>query len=194
MVVVVDDGSTDGTGERATAAGAIVLRHVINLGQGAAIETGITYGVRRSTISTFVTFDADGQHRVEDAIRLVDRLESSGSDIVFGTRFVGDGVKEVPRLRRLLLRMGRIAVNRSSGLKLSDAHNGLRAFNRSVATELRFRHYGMAHASEVANIVGKIGFKVAEEPVVIRYTDFSMMGGQSATNAVNIMFDLFWRR
>jgi glycosyltransferase involved in cell wall biosynthesis len=193
-VVVVDDGSTDGTGDRARCAGAVVLRHAVNLGQGAALQTGFVYGLTREEISIFVTFDADGQHRPEDAVRAVERLEETGADIVFGTRFIGDGVVQVPRLRRGVLRLARIHANRASGLRLTDAHNGLRAFRRSVAEAFDLRHTGMAHASEMANIVGARGFTVAEQPVQVLYTEHSRAKGQSVWNAVNIVFDLFWRR
>jgi glycosyltransferase involved in cell wall biosynthesis len=193
-VVVVDDGSSDDTGAIAARTGATVIRHVVNLGQGAALQTGVDYGLRRQDIDVFVTFDADGQHRPQDALLLVRRLEETGADIVFGTRFVGEGVVHIPRARRFVLRFARLHMNRTSGLRLTDAHNGLRAFRRRVAKALRLRHTGMAHASEIANIVGAKRFSVAEQPVSVLYTDHSRAKGQSALNSVNIVFDLFWRR
>ena len=193
-VVVVDDGSTDETGKRAREAGATVIRHAVNLGQGAALETGITFGLQRRDIQKFVTFDADGQHRPEDAVRLVRRLEASGAHLVLGTRFHGDAARLIPPIRRMVLRAARWYSRRSSGLSLTDAHNGLRAFGRTAAAEFRFTHPGMAHASEITNIAAARGFSVIEEPVTIRYTDYSLQKGQSLLNAINISFDLFWRR
>jgi glycosyltransferase involved in cell wall biosynthesis len=193
-VLVVDDGSSDDSGDRARDAGAVVVRHPVNLGQGAALQTGFSYGLAREEFAVFVTFDADGQHRPEDAMCALERLEETGADIVFGTRFLGDGVAQIPRLRRLILRLARIHANRASGLLLTDAHNGLRAFRRAVAEAFDLQHTGMAHASEIANIVGSRGFVVAEQPVQVLYTEHSRAKGQSAWNAVNIVFDLYWRR
>ena len=193
-ILVVDDGSSDGTGGSAVRAGARVIRHPVNIGQGAALETGITYGLRLPDFHTFVTFDADGQHRPEDAVRLVRRLEESGADLVLGTRFLGEGALQIPRFRRAVLRVARWHVARTSGLALTDAHNGLRAFGRQAAKELRFKHPGMGHASEVTDIAGRRGWSVVEEPVTIRYTEYSLSKGQSLLNAINISFDLFWRR
>lgn len=193
-VIVVDDGSVDETADRARSAGAVVLRHPVNLGQGAALETGVRYALTRQEIRFFVTFDADGQHRAEDAYRLLVRLHSAGVDVVLGTRFVGGGVALVPRSRRLVLRLARAYSNRATGLQLTDAHNGLRAFSRLVAEEVHFRHSGMAHASEFIEMVASMRFSVMEEPVTIQYTAYSRRKGQSAMNAVNVAFDLFWRR
>lgn len=193
-VVLVDDGSSDRTGDRASEAGATVVRHPVNLGQGAALETGIAFGLQHPDVRIFVTFDADGQHRPEDAVRLVRRLEASQADLVLGTRFGRGGESEIPPFRRAVLRAARWYAARTSGLELTDAHNGLRAFGRNTARELQFRHPGMAHASEVTDIAGRKGWQVVEEPVKIRYTEYSLGKGQSLTNAVNISFDLFWRR
>lgn len=193
-VVLIDDGSSDSTGRRARNAGATVVTHPVNLGQGAAIETGIALGLQRPSVQTFVTFDADGQHLPEDAVRLVARLEQSQADLVLGTRFGGGGSSSIPPLRRMVLRAARWYAARTSGLELTDAHNGLRAFGRSVARELQFRHPGMAHASEITDIAGRKGWSVVEEPVEIRYSEYSLRKGQSLLNAVNISFDLFWRR
>lgn len=193
-VVVIDDCSSDGTGALAEAAGAKVLTHAINLGQGAALQTGLAYGLSQSHIDYFITFDADGQHRVEDAAKILDRLVITGADIVFGTRFGNGGSLHVPRMRRFVLALARIHVNSSSGLGLSDAHNGLRGFRRKVAEAFDLQHAGMAHASEMANIVGAAGFAVEEQPVEVLYTEYSRAKGQTVLNGINILFDLFWRR
>src|ERR1700712_4473916 len=104
-VVCVDDGSRDDTAEQAWQAGAHVVRHPVNLGQGAAIQTGIEYARSRPGAGVFATFDADGQHRVQDVMRMVDRLETEDGDIVVGTRFAGKAPVDMPALRRLLFPM-----------------------------------------------------------------------------------------
>ena len=104
-VVCVDDGSSDDTGEVALRAGAHSVRHPVNLGQGAAIQTGIEYARRQPGAAVFATFDADGQHRVKDVIRMIDRLSAEDVDLVIGTRFADPGVvSRTPLLKRLVLR------------------------------------------------------------------------------------------
>jgi polyprenyl-phospho-N-acetylgalactosaminyl synthase len=193
-VVVVDDGSQDGSAEIAHRAGAWVARHPMNLGQGAALRTGLEVALRFPDARYFVTFDSDGQHRVGDAARMVDLLRQSDAQIVFGSRFLTPGGEPPSRAKRYLLRAARAYTNRRSGLQLTDAHNGLRAFDREVARSLQLRFYGMAHASEIADIVGNRGFVYAEIPIDVLYTEYSVSKGQSMVNSINILFDLFWRR
>lgn len=189
-VVCVDDGSRDNTGERALAAGAHLVRHPVNLGQGAAIQTGVEYARSRPGAGVFVTFDADGQHRVKDVVHMIDRLSTGDVDIVIGTRF-GDGKppEAMPRLRRLLFPLIAKLSPASRRLGLTDAHNGLRVFNRTVADGLNLTMSGMSHASEFVALIVENGWRVAEEPVEILYTEYSLSKGQPLVNGVNIVFD-----
>jgi polyprenyl-phospho-N-acetylgalactosaminyl synthase len=191
-VVCVDDGSSDQTLAVLEKTGARVVRHPTNLGQGAALQTGIGYALADPDVRTFVTYDADGQHRVEDAARMVDLLAAEDVDIVFGSRFL-DERTEVGWAKRAVLKAAVRYTNASTGLKLSDAHNGLRAFDRAVAERLDIRMNGMAHASEIVSTVAKAGFRYTETPVHIVYTDYSKAKGQSLLNSVNIVFDLLFR-
>src|SRR3984893_15567910 len=103
-VVCVDDGSTDGTGEIAVRAGAYLVRHPINLGQGAAIQTGVEYARKQPGARVFATFDADGQHRVKDVAAMIDRLCTDGVDVVIGTRFgKQEGGSRPPLFKRIVL-------------------------------------------------------------------------------------------
>jgi glycosyltransferase involved in cell wall biosynthesis len=188
-VVVVDDGSRDATGAAARMAGAVVLRHVINLGQGAALQTGIDYAIRRGA-RYIVTFDADGQHRVEDIPALVEAL--GGADIALGSRFLG-GIEGASAGRRALLRTATVVSNRLSGLTLTDAHCGLRAFRVAAAPRLRMAQNRMAHASELLRKIKTSGLRVVEVPVTVRYTDYSMRKGQRGFAAVRILFDYIFR-
>lgn len=189
-VVCVDDGSRDDTGERALAAGAHLVRHPVNLGQGAAIQTGVEYARSRPGAAVFATFDADGQHRVKDVVHMIDRLSTGDVDIVIGTRF-GDGKPPaaMPRLRRLLFPLIAKLSPASRTLGLTDAHNGLRVFNRTVADGLNLTMSGMSHASEFVALIVENGWRVAEEPVEILYTEYSLSKGQPLVNGVNIVFD-----
>jgi glycosyltransferase involved in cell wall biosynthesis len=188
-VVCVDDGSRDDTSDRAHVAGAHVVRHPVNLGQGAAIQTGIEYARNRPGAKVFATFDADGQHRVKDVVRMIDRLTVEDLDIVIGTRFGNQAPESMPKLKRLVLPIIAKLSPASRKLGLTDAHNGLRVFDRTVADGLNLTMNGMAHASEFIALIVENHWRVAEEPVEILYTDYSMSKGQPLVNGVNIVFD-----
>lgn len=188
-VVCVDDGSPDDTGKFALTAGAHVVRHPVNLGQGAAIQTGVEYARRQPGAAIFATFDADGQHRVKDVVRMIDRLVTEDLDIVVGTRFGGHVPDQMPRLRRLLFPIIAKLSPTSRQLGLTDAHNGLRVFNKTVADGLNLVMNGMSHASEFIAVVVENRWRIAEEPVEILYTDYSMSKGQPLINGVNIVVD-----
>jgi glycosyltransferase involved in cell wall biosynthesis len=187
-VVCVDDGSRDGTADIALRAGAHVVRHPVNLGQGAAIQTGVEYARSRPGAAVFATFDADGQHRVKDVVRMIDRLAADNADLVVGTRFAGV-VSRTPLLKRIVLRTAAAVSPRNRALGLTDAHNGLRVFNRTVADELYITLNGMSHASEFIALAYENHWRVVEEPVEILYTDYSRSKGQPLLNGVNILFD-----
>jgi glycosyltransferase involved in cell wall biosynthesis len=191
-VVVVDDGSRDDTADQARVPGAVVLRHVLNLGQGAALQTGIDYAVSRGA-EFVVTFDADGQHRVEDIPALLDALRDAPADVALGSRFLG-GVVGVTQRRRAFLRVVTSVSNRLSGMKLTDAHCGLRAIRATVAPKLRITQDRMAHASELLRKIKTSGVRVVEVPVTVHYTEYSMRKGQSGFQAIRIMFDYFFRK
>jgi polyprenyl-phospho-N-acetylgalactosaminyl synthase len=190
-VVVIDDGSSDDTAAEAAAAGATVVRHLMNRGQGAALQTGIEYGLRRGA-DTIVTFDADGQHRVDDVGALLSALDETDADIAIGSRFLGDG--EIPFLRRMLLRCGALFMRITSQVQLTDTHNGLRAFRRRAARQIHITLDGMAHASEIVDQIYLHGLRVVEVPVVIHYSDYSRRKGQSGFAAFRIVFDYLLKR
>ncbi|MDV3128864.1 glycosyltransferase family 2 protein [Mycobacterium sp. 21AC1] len=196
-VVCVDDGSRDDTAALALAAGAHVVPHPVNLGQGAAIQTGVEYARSRPGARVFATFDADGQHQVKDVVRMIDRLDSDDVDLVVGTRFAGreiQAVTQTPALKRVILRAAAFLSPQSRALGLTDAHNGLRVFNKKVADALNLTMNGMSHAGEFITLAYENRWRVAEEPVEILYTDYSKSKGQPLLNGVNIVFDGLLRR
>lgn len=192
-VVCVDDGSSDGTGEIALRAGAHLVRHPVNLGQGAAIQTGIEYARRQPGAQVFATFDGDGQHRVKDVVAMVDRLAAGDVDVVIGTRF-GPGVARPPLVKRAVLRTAAWLSPRGRRLGLTDTNNGLRVFNKTVADGLDITMSGMSHATEFVMLIAEHGWRVAEEPVEVLYTEYSKSKGQPLLNGINIIFDGFLRR
>lgn len=190
-IIVVDDGSRDETAVAARTAGAEVIRHPINLGQGAALQTGITWAVRRGA-RYIVTFDGDGQHDPRDICKLVDELRGGNYDAALGSRFKGQAVG-LPPVRRFVLKAARFVNYLFTGLLLSDAHNGMRALTAEAAAKIRLRQDGMAHATEIISQIAAAKLRYVEVPVTIRYTEYSMQKGQKLSNSVHIVTDLLIR-
>ncbi len=191
-VVVVDDGSADGTAAAAEAAGAIVVRHPINLGQGAGLQTGIEYALSAGA-ATIVTFDADGQHRASDIAVLAAALDKNNADFALGSRFLGDTLNQ-PLSRRLTLKLATLFTRLSVGITITDTHNGLRGMTRRGAQRIKLRQNRMAHASEILHQVALSGLKYVEVPVTIEYSEYSLAKGQKLSDALTILLDLFARR
>ena len=195
-IVAVNDGSADNSAEEIHKAGAHLVNHPVNLGQGAAIQTGVEYARSQPGAQYFVTFDADGQHQVKDVVAMLDRLRNEDVDIIVGTRFGRPRAEDdqVPWIKRLVLKTVVLLSPRTRKLGLTDAHNGLRVFNKKVADELNIRMNGMSHASEFVAQMDERGWRVSEQPVDILYTEYSMSKGQSLINGVNILADGFVAR
>jgi len=186
-IVCVDDGSDDDTSQQARDAGAIVLRHPVNIGQGAAIQTAIEYALRLP-VQWFCTFDADGQHRLEDVETMREIAINTSFDVVLGSRFLGDATG-MPLIKRLMLKAAVWFANLTSGVKLTDAHNGLRLFNRHVAQTIDLQEPEFNHASEFIDKIKTNHYTYTEAPVTIEYSAYSKAKGQSMLNAVNIATD-----
>ena len=191
-IVVVDDGSNDGTAEALQGLNVSLIRHAVNLGGGAALQTGLTYALSRGA-EWILTFDADGQHRVSDAVAILDALRARQSDVVFGSRFLGSA-EHIPLTRKVLLRAATWFSNLTSKTRLTDTHNGLRGFNRRAAAVLGITQNGMAYASEILSQLARARMRIQEIPVTINYSEYSLRKGQSSLNAVNIVIDLILGR
>jgi len=174
-IVVVDDGSRDNTYDVALSTGAIVLRHVVNRGQGASLKTGIDYSLK-SGADIIVTFDADGQHRVEDLKAMIAPVKGGQCDIALGSRFLKP--VSMPFFRRLTLKIAVLVVWFFYGAKMTDAHNGFRAMNRKAAQTINITSDRMEHASQIVEEIHKKHLRFKEIPVTILYTDYSMQHGQ----------------
>lgn len=188
-VVCVDDGSSDGSGDVARAHGARVVTHPINLGQGAALQTGINFARVRPETTFVVTFDADGQHRIEDALGMLEVARAKNLGVVFGSRFLDDRTQP-GFLKKVVLKTAVFVTNISTHMKLTDAHNGLRVLSVDACKKINMQQDRMAHASEIVAQIGKSGVTWEEYPVELLYTDYSKAKGQSLLNAVNILFEL----
>lgn len=189
QIVLVDDCSPDETATLAEQTRAHVCRHCVNLGQGAAIQTGIQYALGHGA-EAIVTFDADGQHRVEDIAHLLSALGENNVDAALGSRFCAGGhAHNIGRARRLLLQLATMYTRLATGLKISDTHNGLRAFRANAAQKIRITQNRMAHASEILSLIAQHKLSFVEVPVQICYTEYSTNKGQRASNSFNIVWD-----
>jgi glycosyltransferase involved in cell wall biosynthesis len=189
-IVVVDDGSHDRTAEVATRHGCYVLRHSFNRGQGAALQTGITFALREGA-DVVVTFDADGQHQTADLPALMEPILAGRCDVALGNRFI-NGQSNVPPVRRLVLQLGRLFTLMTSGLRVGDCHNGYRAFSRKGAAVLGLKQDRMAHASEIYDQIRSAGLAYEEVPVTIRYTAETLAKGQKLSNSLNVLFQYLY--
>jgi glycosyltransferase involved in cell wall biosynthesis len=190
--VVVDDASSDDTGAISAREGALVLRHPINLGQGAALQTGITFALARGA-EYVVTFDGDGQHQIDDVAAMLSALGKSCADVALGSRFCGQLIG-APWSRRALLKAAAWFTALTTGLKVSDTHNGLRVLTRRAAAQIHIRQNRMAHASEILSQIKRYGLRYIEVPVTIKYTPYSLRKGQGVGDVANILTDLFMGR
>lgn len=191
-VVVVDDCSTDKTYEAAKSAGAHVIRHPVNLGQGGALQTGIDYADLLGA-DFIVTFDADGQHSADEILPMVEALRKSNAEIALGSRFLGS-TKNLPYSRRLVLKLAILFTRLTGGGHFTDVHNGFRAMSRKFFAKFRFEQNRMAHASEILKYINSHGIPYLEFPITITYSDYSVAKGQSNANALRIILELILKR
>jgi glycosyltransferase involved in cell wall biosynthesis len=193
-VVAVDDGSADDTWSVIRSLRVYSLRHPINLGQGASLQTGTAFALARGA-EFVVHFDADGQHNPDDIEVLLDPLRKKEADVVLGSRFLRDADRRaVPPAKRLLLRTGRVVNGILTGMWLTDAHNGLRALTREAAAKIELRENRFAHASEILAQIRALELRFVERPTAIVYTERSVAKGQPMWNSIKIVFDILLRR
>ncbi|MFH1867232.1 MAG: glycosyltransferase family 2 protein [Patescibacteria group bacterium] len=185
LVVVVDDGSTDQTVERASAAGAVVISHIVNRGYGAAIATGTEYALSQGA-NHLVHFDADGQFVAEEINKALAPIQAQQVEVVLGSRFLGRTV-DLPLIRKLILKVATIFTWAFSGIKLTDAQNGFRAFTAEAARQIIIKQDGKAATSEIIDEIARLKLKYLEVPVTVHYTQYSLNKAKA-----NTVFDI-WR-
>ena len=191
-VVVVDDGSSDGTARAALQYPVWVLSHPINCGQGAALKTGIDFALSKGA-DAIVTFDADGQHDAAEIQKLLEPVLTGQADVALGSRFLGRSIG-IPWTRKLVLRGGVLFTRAFSRIRVTDAHNGFRALSAEAARRIHLTQPRMAHASELLDQIRVQGLRHCEVPVTIRYTAASLQKGQSSWGAVRIVGELLLGR
>jgi glycosyltransferase involved in cell wall biosynthesis len=188
-VVVVDDGSINDCRNYLVHMPVYYLRHALNLGQGAAIQTGIDFALRKGA-DFLVTFDADGQHDVKDIRLMLDYLQQNELDFVFGSRFLEGAATNVSPLRRILLHVSRFTNFFISGVLLSDSNNGLRVFTAAAAKKIRIRENRRTHSSDIIYQVKKSGTRFGEFPVNVGYSEYSRKKGIQNTEGITIFMKM----
>jgi glycosyltransferase involved in cell wall biosynthesis len=190
--IVVDDGSSDGSAGVARAKASCVAVHAVNLGQGAALQTGIELAKKRGA-EVIITFDSDGQHNASDIPLLVQALHDNHADFALGSRFLGEA-PGIPWVRRAVLKLGVIFTRALSGIRVTDTHNGLRAMTRRGAESIHLTLNRMEHASQFLDQVVASGLRYVEVPVRITYTSHSLAKGQASSAAMRIAAKLMVER
>jgi len=187
QVLVVDDGSEDKTAAATHSAGAKVLQHVINRGQGAALKTGTEKALLEGA-EIMVHFDADSQFEPREIREITELIESGRADVVLGSRFLKNN--KIPWSKKhLLLPLARLVNFFFTGLWLSDAHNGFRAFSRCAAELIEIKQDKMAHNSEIVRQIRKNNLIFQEIPVTVYYHKY----GQGICGGLKIIRDLLFQ-
>lgn len=200
-VVFVDDGSNNGLFDRlqkrfSAAENLILIRHIVNLGQWAALQTGFSYLLNKEGIDYVVTFDSDGQHRLSDLPNFIKAFEDDTQlEIALGSRFLGSTVN-MPWVKKIALKVWILFTFLFSWLWLTDTHNGYRMIKFSSLKKIKLTFNGMEHASEILDLIGQQKLHYKEVPNTIIYTDYSMARGQKLSNSLrivkNLLFDKFF--
>lgn len=188
LIVVVDDGSKDKTAHVVKNKKAVVIKHPINLGQGAALQTGFDYA-KKFNPRVVVTFDADGQFLAKEIPKMIKPIMERKVDMVLGSRFLGKTVNMSP-VRKYVLKLGILFTWIFSEIKLTDTHNGFRALSNKALNEIEIIQNRMAHASEIIDQIKIRSLSYTEVPVTVMYDDYSKAKGQSSLNSVKILLEL----
>lgn len=184
-IIVCNDGSTDLTADIAQKLGAIVINHPKNLGYGAGIAS-IFVKAKEINADVLVTFDADGQHRVEDIQAVIDPIIKNEADIVIGSRFLGNN-QEVPEYRKIGIKVITKVTNSTLNEKLTDSQSGFRAYNKRALAELSLSDHGMGISTEILIKAGSKGMKIAEVPIKILYGEDTSTHN-AVSHGVSVLF------
>lgn len=189
-IIVVNDGSTDQTGQISQKHADIVFNHLLNLGLGGALATAFTYA-RKNTYDILVTFDADGQHQAKDIPRLIKPIIKGEADVVIGSRMLGLG--NMPFLRKFINKTANIITRITGGVTTSDSQSGLRVFNHKAIHLIRLHTRGMEVSSEILHQIKVKKLRFLEIPIAAIYTNYSQDKGQPITDAPKVFFRFLFR-
>lgn len=192
-IVVVNDGSKDNTYDvMMSIKGIHALSHKINRGQGAALQTGITYALQKGA-QYIVLIDADGQHSVDEIQSMLHPVMANECDITIGTRFKGDVSRSnVPFMKKFMLKIGIWIIWFLFGSYITDSQNGFKAMNRKAAEAMKFSFNRYEYCTEIIDLIRTNHLRVQEVPVTVRYTEHSLADGQKMSNSIKIVWHMFW--
>jgi polyprenyl-phospho-N-acetylgalactosaminyl synthase len=193
QIILVDDGSNIPVQLPASRGHLLLVKHMVNLGQGAALQTGMQLAQQKGA-DIIVHFDADGQHLAKDIPALIEPIIQGNADVVLGSRFLPGSYTNIPFRRKLLLQIARFINLLLTGIQLTDAHNGLRAFSKKAGQTIQITENRMAHATEIINLLKKHRLRWCEVPVSVLYTAYSRKKGQKPVQAIHILFDLILKK
>ena len=166
-IIVCDDGSSDLTAEIAEKLGAIVVKHEKNQGYGSAIKTIFLHAVKMN-VDALITFDADGQHRIQDITNVIEPIKNNQADLVIGSRFLENN-EEVPKYRKVGIKAITELTNITGGTKITDSQSGFRAYSKKILEDIKPTESGMGISTEILIKTQKAGFKIVEVPIIISY-------------------------
>lgn len=184
QVIIVDDGSSDNTVNIAKNSQATTLKHLVNRGQGAALQTGNDYCLKNNA-DIIVHFDADNQFLAEEIPEVIKPLLDNKADIVFGSRFLNKKSKIPVFKKRVIMPLARL-INSFLGIVTSDPQSGFRAFNKKTAELIKIENDGMAHCSEILHKAFDYKLRVKEVPITVIYHEF----GNNFSGGLRIIKDL----
>ena len=167
-IIVCNDGSTDLTGEIAENLGAIVINHKQNLGYGAGINSILKKSKEIGT-DILVTFDADGQHKVEDVKKVIEPIKNGDADLVIGSRFLSKTKEKIPEYRKIGINIITKVTNAGLKKKITDSQSGFRAYSKDLISKLDISDMGMGISTEILIKTNSLGFRIAEIPITILY-------------------------
>lgn len=191
QIVVVVDGSEDGTFDEAKKTSAMVLHHAINRGQGAALKTGTEAAIKLGA-DIVVHIDADGQQDPAAIAKLIEPIKEGKADVVFGSRFLGVDPEGMPAVRRVVLILGKLFSHFILGIPrlMTDPQSGLRAMTADAARRIDFKQDRMAHCSEILRLVTRSDLRWVEVPVRVSYTKETLAKGNQTSDAFRIVWHL----
>ena len=178
-VIVCNDGSTDSTSEIARKLGAVVIDHPKNLGYGAGINS-ILKKSKELNSEILVTFDADGQHRIEDIKKVVEPIEQHVADVVIGSRFLDEAKEKIPSYRKLGINIITKVTNSTLKEKITDSQSGFRAYSKNAISKLNISDIGMGISTEILIKASSLDLKIIEVPIIVNYN-----GNTSTHNPVS---------
>jgi len=187
-IVVVDDGSTDNTARISAYAGATVIRHKINLGAGAATQTGISHAISKGA-HYIVTLDADQQHYPSDITTLVNKLVDDKLDVVIGNRFMGGN--KIPFTREILNGVGNIVSFMASGIWIHDSQSGFKVMSASFAKKSPLVSAGYEFCIEIIRYMKMHKANYAEVPIKVMYSKETMEKGQNIGHGLKMISRIF---